>query len=337
MYMFVCMQLYPFHIFKIQLLSKGFLVILIYECNSRNIIRTLCLETAARFMNGPRRCHFDLSHAKDVLHDDYYRVYNSYPCSVTDAQCDILSDYYCVCHCYPGYVMMNGICLKENLTVGTVCADDWQCTGTKFATCIFGVCTCRSGYILIDYNCFKANVTFGNACIYDRQCTGTEFAGLCRSGVCTCQAGFILIDNSCDPENVTVGNACIYDWQCTGTEFAGLCGSGVCTCQKGYLLIDNNCYQGNLSLNQICVTGHRGSVSDNNGYHSRQQQDQKVATILGTLFGGVLLGAIITTVITKRARNKCSPNRREQSIEMFASNAMYYSPSAVARASSQNN
>lgn len=47
--------------------------------------------------------------------------------------------------------------LSENLTVGSVCADDRQCTGTKFATCIFGVCTCRSGYILIDYDCFKGN------------------------------------------------------------------------------------------------------------------------------------------------------------------------------------
>ncbi|XP_065939316.1 multiple epidermal growth factor-like domains protein 10 [Magallana gigas] len=272
---------------------------------------------------------------------NYYRVFNiwdsnPYHCSVIGAQCDLL-DYHCVCHCYPGYVMVNGTCLKENLTVGSVCADDRQCTGTKFATCIFGVCTCRSGYILIDYGCFKENVTVGNECIYDWQCTGTEFAGLCRSGVCTCQAGFILINNSCDSENVTVGNACIYDWQCTGTEFASLCRSGVCTCKKGYLFIDNNCYHGNLSLNQICVTNHRGSASDNNGYHSRQQQDQKVATILGTLFGGVFLGAIITTFITKRARIKCSPYRREQSIEMFASNAMYCSPSAVARASSQNN
>lgn len=96
-----------------------------------------------------------------------------------------------------------------------------------------------------------------------------------------------------------------------------------------------------------------------------RNSDQKVATILGTLFGGVLLGAIITTVITKRARNKSSPNSRlvsflyfwcicssitnktymnnfflvfrEQSIEMFASNAMYCSPSAVARTSIQNN
>lgn len=48
---------------------------------------------------------------------DYYRVYNSYPCSVTGAQCDILSDYYCVCHCYPGYAMMNGICLKGKITI----------------------------------------------------------------------------------------------------------------------------------------------------------------------------------------------------------------------------
>lgn len=41
--------------------------------------------------------------------------------------------------------------------------------------------------------------------------------------------------------------------------------------------------------------------------------DQKIATILGTLFGGILLGAVITTIITiitKRARDTSSPNRR---------------------------
>lgn len=53
---------------------------------------------------------------------DYYRVFNvwdSYTynhCSVTGAQCDILLHYYCVCHCYPGYVMVNERCLKGKIT-----------------------------------------------------------------------------------------------------------------------------------------------------------------------------------------------------------------------------
>lgn len=56
-----------------------------------------------------------------ILFTDYYRVYNNwdrytYHCSVTDAQCDLL-DYHCVCHCYPGYVMVNGTCLKGQITI----------------------------------------------------------------------------------------------------------------------------------------------------------------------------------------------------------------------------
>lgn len=153
-------------------------MILIYECNSRKLVRTLCLETAVRLMNDPSRCHFKLSHAKDVLQDestcpnqcevkmndlkrrkthilgqvvthigsvekfpmcipyqwrylstnmyincsswnkDYYSVksvWYGYHCSVTSAQCDRLRDNYCFCHCYHGYIMVNGNCLKGNI------------------------------------------------------------------------------------------------------------------------------------------------------------------------------------------------------------------------------
>lgn len=36
--------------------------------------RTLCLETAVRFMNDPHRCHFDLRHAKNVLQDGKFSL-----------------------------------------------------------------------------------------------------------------------------------------------------------------------------------------------------------------------------------------------------------------------
>lgn len=39
-----------------------------------------------------------------------------YYCSVIDVQCDLL-DYYCVCYCYFGYVMVNGICLKGQIII----------------------------------------------------------------------------------------------------------------------------------------------------------------------------------------------------------------------------
>lgn len=49
--------------------------------------------------------------------------------------------------------------LTRNLTVGTVCFYDLQCTGKKLSgLCSSGVCTCQKGYILIGNNCYPGKI-----------------------------------------------------------------------------------------------------------------------------------------------------------------------------------
>lgn len=63
---------------------------------------------------------------------------------------------YCNCteSCFP-YLIMALISLSENLTVGTSCLYDIQCTGTEFGSvCILGQCKCQSGYIRNATNCY---------------------------------------------------------------------------------------------------------------------------------------------------------------------------------------
>lgn len=62
------------------------------------------------------------------------------------------------CNCtwiYFTFLIKTLFSFSENLTVGTICLNDVQCTGTKFSSvCFEGQCTCQSGYILNDNKCY---------------------------------------------------------------------------------------------------------------------------------------------------------------------------------------
>lgn len=46
---------------------------------------------------------------------DKYRVKAfSTDCLLSNAQCERIGNY-CICHCYPEYIMVNGSCLKGNI------------------------------------------------------------------------------------------------------------------------------------------------------------------------------------------------------------------------------
>lgn len=42
---------------------------------------------------------------------DEYRVMNTTGCQLRNAQCERIGNY-CICHCYPEHLMVNGSCLK---------------------------------------------------------------------------------------------------------------------------------------------------------------------------------------------------------------------------------
>lgn len=324
---------------------------------------------------------------------DIYRVGYRANCVDYNAQCDNLSDNYCVCQCNPGYVIGYRNCVKGNVNIGYQCMYDLQCTGTPFATlCRSGFCSCQSGYIsnqnscyqenvtvglscsyhwqctgtanarvcnnhrcecqsgyiMIGYNCYQEHVTVCQYCSYQRQCTGTEYASVCNHGRCECQSGYILIRNTCYKGNITVNQSCLHNRQCTGTEFAGLCTFGVCTCQAGYILIGNNCYPDHVPVGGFCsldkqCTGSKNSETCKDGRCRCSDghvlldleciQDNSIGQILGTLFGGILIGVILTAVIAflifKKIRTKIK--KREEPIVMFANDAIYSSANVVER------
>lgn len=45
---------------------------------------------------------------------DKYKVMDTTDCRLNSAQCERI-DKYCICHCYPGYSIINGSCLKGKL------------------------------------------------------------------------------------------------------------------------------------------------------------------------------------------------------------------------------
>lgn len=42
---------------------------------------------------------------------DKYRIIDTTDCRCSNAQCEKI-DSYCFCHCYPGYIVVNGYCVK---------------------------------------------------------------------------------------------------------------------------------------------------------------------------------------------------------------------------------
>nr|XP_034307845.1 prion-like-(Q/N-rich) domain-bearing protein 25 [Crassostrea gigas] len=184
---------------------------------------------------------------------DRYTVIYNYNYPFGNADCVDINNYK-ICHCYDGYIIVNGLCFKENIAVGDSCVYDRQCTGTANAnSCKFRMCTCQTGYRLIDNNCYRGNIAVDNSCSYDWQCTGTQLASSCKYGVCTCDTGYISIDDNCYQGNTPVGYFCVHDRQCTGTTYASLCRSSVCTCQTGYKLFDSKCYKVNIAVDNSCT------------------------------------------------------------------------------------
>lgn len=129
-----------------------------------------------------------------------YGVYGG-GCQDSNGQCDLIYNV-CVCHCQPGYTMVENNCKNANVNVNETCESDIQCTGTDFSrNCSGGICVCQVGYVLINNTCHPGNIALGHTCVSHLQCTDTPLATNCTDGRCTCQLGHIPINNTCYPVN----------------------------------------------------------------------------------------------------------------------------------------
>lgn len=106
-------------------------------------------------------------------------------CPLNSAQCERI-DKYCICHCYPGYSIINGSCLKDHVPVGGFCSVDNQCTGSNDSeTCDNGRCRCSDGHLLLDLECIHGNLSLNQSCTVHEQCSSSNYSR-CVDEKCTC-------------------------------------------------------------------------------------------------------------------------------------------------------
>lgn len=179
---------------------------------------------------------------------EYKMWYDANDCSIKDAQCVRFSEY-CICHCMPGYGLVDDKCLKRVVNVGGICKFSWQCIGA--GACNNGSCSCSSGYTQIDGNCYPGKLKLNDLCELTEQCI--QPFSHCFQGKCKCINGYFALDTeSCIKDTVPVGGFCSLDKQCTGSNNSGICKHGRCACGKEFTRIDLACIKRNLELNDSC-------------------------------------------------------------------------------------
>lgn len=217
------------------------------------------------------------------------------------------------CKCVNGYSAFDSkSCLKDNVPVGGFCSLHEQCTGSNNSgICENGRCTCTKGFTLIDLACEKGNLTLNDSCELTEQCI--QPFSVCLDGKCQCLNGFSAFDtNGCLKDPVPVGGFCSLHEQCTGSNNSGVCENGRCTCTEGFKFIVSACEKRNDHQNSL------GSLIS-------QQHGTNIGITLGTLFGGFILGVIVTAVVATLMyrRLKCRTLNRKEPDVMFEENREY--------------
>nr|XP_034306690.1 uncharacterized protein LOC117682682 isoform X2 [Crassostrea gigas] len=251
-----------------------------------------------------------------VIWDDVYA------CSINDAQCVRITNY-CICHCMPGYILVDDKCLKKTVPAGGFCSLSVQCRGSdNSGICEDGRCTCAEGFTFIDFACKKK---LDDWCDFTEQCI--QPFSVCIQGKCKCMNGYSAFQTeSCHKDNVPVGGLCSIHEQCTGSHNSGICEHGRCTCAEGFIFFDLACMKRNLELNDSCeiteqckqplsvcfqgkckcIKGYSAFDIDScikdhqnsSGSSNCQQYDTHIGGTLGALFGGLILGVIVTAIVT---------------------------------------
>nr|XP_022301262.1 uncharacterized protein LOC111109445 isoform X2 [Crassostrea virginica] len=132
--------------------------------------------------------------------------------------------------------------------------------------------------------------------------------------ICHCNSEYMMVNGHCVKESVLLNQTCEINAQCMGTPYA-TCRGGVCTCIEGY----------KPSTSSECVLHLQGpSQAESRGGNTDVRRSD-VGLIIGVLFGGFCLGALITTdiafIIFKRSR--ITSGKREEPNVVFADNKAY--------------
>ncbi|XP_052679046.1 uncharacterized protein LOC128159874 isoform X2 [Crassostrea angulata] len=249
------------------------------------------------------------------LRKEQLGIFFNSDCKERNADCSDWNNF-CVCHCYPGYFMYYGHCIKGNLVVGDLCESSLQCTGSEHSElCRDGVCICQKEYLKHNNSCYLNNVLEAGRCVLDTQCRETEnnqSNHRCVNGRCVCEEGYAMINHTCHEANLSLNKSCIFNDQCSGSPYAS-CFGEKCSCIEGYQAVNStDCVLSMHGLNEaILKTESHESPRDN------------IRAILGALLGGLLFGIIITTgtvyALYRRSRYSIHTRRKEPGV-MYAAN-----------------
>nr|XP_034330407.1 uncharacterized protein LOC105332499 [Crassostrea gigas] len=123
---------------------------------------------------------------------------------------------------------------------------------------------------------------------------------------------------------LALNQSCTLSDQCAGSPYAS-CFGGKCTCIEGYAAENST----------KCVQSQEITESSSLQHH---QEETKIGTTLGALFGGLLLGVILTTVAVAiiYRRSKTRVNKREEPTVAFADNNRYSLAKIVDHGTFQN-
>lgn len=152
-----------------------------------------------------------------------------------------------------------------------------------------------------DNTLWLVDITFGSGNYYINPCPNNEDHHNMLTMFINC--------SKWNAVNVPVGGYCKLNEQCQGSEHLVVCDHGRCVCRDGYLLSNLECHE------DLKITSASSL--------QRNQEETNIGATLGALFGGLLLGVILTTAVVMiiYRRLKKDVNKRELNVTFAGSDS----------------
>ncbi|XP_065925664.1 uncharacterized protein [Magallana gigas] len=258
------------------------MLIVLDESTAFNIEGNLCLETIIKFIFDQNKCDFNREYAVELLND--YNITCQTKCKVTIEDIDFYSN------------RLWEVDIKFNDKT------------YAYEPCTWSYNPHAVSMVIICPTWNKVKFPVGVYCKVDEQCHGSNHSGVCQLGKCVCKDGYVLYNLECHKGNLTLNQTCSFGEQCVGSPYAS-CLGGICSCIEGYTAKNST----------DCVQSQEITLPSSLQHH---QEEAKIGTTLGALFGGILLGVILTTaavaIIYRRSKNHV--NKREELNVTFSDN-----------------
>ncbi|XP_062570585.1 uncharacterized protein LOC134232603 isoform X2 [Saccostrea cucullata] len=243
-------------------------MIFLHGCSAVNFYRKVCLETPFDFAWGKKACRFTLEDAKRLL----------IPGDCLQ-KCEVkINGLYGNEYELESLVLSFNGFGKNTKTINMYCSNEYITKSLKI--------NCRTGFVNEDLSQDLCTSTKGCG-DGSKICSGLQTEQI---GVCLCPSEYLGIGNKCFKRNLKLNDTCHHNEQCT--EIPGsVCENDTCACKPGYSpLNDSEC---RLLLSDGYTEASIGVQKENNA----------ASVIVGSIFGGLILGVILTVLTVNIYQN----------------------------------